>query len=128
MSVDPIHEVMPRVSRALANGDRQRAFRLLTRAVGPDVAAKAMDAFARKPLAPANTVLTPAEYAAVWNAACGLDVSEAAIRFHRGRETVRAHRRSAYRRLGVHTMAGAVAECYRRGIFDASAPLIPVDW
>lgn len=129
MNADPIRDVMPRVSRALKNGDRRRAFRLLSSTVGRETARRAMDAFDDEPgRAPSNTLLTPGEYASVWNAACGLTAGETAERFFRGTQTVMAHRKSALRKLGAPHVAAAVAECYRRGIFKTDTPLFPVDW
>lgn len=121
-------DVMPKVSRAIKRGDHDRARQLLTRIVGREVAVEAVRIMVRDPRpAAAVDVLTPAQWG-VWNAACGLTAGDAADRYHRTVGTVLSHRKAALKRLGVGTVAGAVAECYRRGIFDRKAPLEPVDW
>lgn len=128
MSAEPLHAVMPKVSRALKRGDTRRACRLLEPVVGEQVARRAVRELAGGELVPEWTVLTRAQWACLWNVACGLTAAEAAERFHRTLETVHAHRKAALRRLGASTQAGAVAEAYRREIFDPARPLVPVDW
>ena len=129
MSADPIRAVMPDVSRAMKNGDRRRMLRLLEPVVGERVAHRAVaELFHDESAIPTWTMLTRAQWACLWNAACGLTAAEAAVRFNREPNTIDAHRKEAMKRLGVRTQAGAVAVAYRRGVFDPMRPLEPVDW
>jgi DNA-binding NarL/FixJ family response regulator len=125
-----ILEVMPEVSRALKNQDTRRALRLLEPVVGARVARRAVTELVGGDVSiPVWTdPLTRAQWACLWNVACGLRGREAARRFNRAADTINRNRDDAMARLGAHTQAGAVAEAYRRGIFDVDRPLEPVDW
>lgn len=126
---------MPLVSRALKRNQLVRAERLLGDAVGdPRLGRLAVRALNHQPIevsVPEDSgPLTRAQWVVIWAGACGLTSAETAKRYHRGVETVKTHRRNAYRALGLHenevTIAGAVAVCYRRGLFDRNDPLEPV--
>jgi DNA-binding NarL/FixJ family response regulator len=127
-------EVMPLVSRALKRKDRPRAERLLEAALADKTlsrrAVAALLGTSSGASVPADLgPLTRAQWVVLWAGACGLTARETAERYHRGEETVKSHRKEAGRRLGVtgNIVAAAVAECYRRGIFDRNDPLEPVD-
>ena len=122
-----LERIMPSVSRALARGDRDAARRHLAKVIGRTTAAKVLDLMTRSPV-PTTDVLTRAQWACLWNAACGLTAAEAGERFHRSTETVVAHRKAAIKRLGVRTIPAAIAEAYRHGLFDRERALEPVDW
>jgi DNA-binding NarL/FixJ family response regulator len=128
-------EVMPLVSRALKRGDDVRAERLLGQvladnALGRRAVSELTGRRADVAVPTYRGPLTRSQWIVLWAAACGLTAAETARLYHRGVETVKTHKLDAYRALGIPrnetTIAGAVASCYRRGIFDRNDPLEPV--
>lgn len=75
---------------------------------------RAMRALARE-CAPAPSPLTRRERQVVTLLAAGLHVGEIARRLGIAKSTVRSHRHSLYRKLGVHDRAQAVLACCERG-------------
>jgi DNA-binding CsgD family transcriptional regulator len=67
----------------------------------------------------AGCVLSPSELQTLRQMARGLSYAEAARETHRSRSTVRSLLHTAYRRLGVSTIAQALTVCWHAGWLDA---------
>ena len=71
---------------------------------------------------PISTTLTPRELAVVRLLSTGCSYQQAAMRLGISPHTVVTHIKNAYRKLDVHTAAGAVMRAVQLGILEVSQP------
>jgi DNA-binding CsgD family transcriptional regulator len=73
-----------------------------------------------------TTALTAAELVVLQAAAAGETIRQTADRLHVSAETVKAHRKHIFWKLGAHTIGHAIATAYERGILgdrgEAASP------